>query len=192
MRRVSNPPENVREDYERFCDFIEEKVTFNMQVSEWHTREHESRVLLFALLIADKIGVSDQEKEILGLAASFHDTRREDDWYDVGHGRRAAEYYKDYCAKSDLIFYPWCYNIMAYHDLDDKFGERAMVCDHTGREVLLYHIFKDADALDRFRLGPNGLDVKFLRTDAAKELYDYAKELWHTQFAKEGDENVSV
>ncbi len=71
---------------------------------------------------------------------------------------------------------------MAYHDRDDSFGENAMICDTTGREVLLYRIFKDADALDRFRLGPDVLDVKFLRTDAAKELCDYAKTVWDNYY----------
>ncbi len=184
MRRVSAPPEQVREEYERWCDFMETRINFNLKVSAWHTREHASRVLLYALLIANKIGVSQEEKEILCHGACFHDTRREDDWLDVGHGRRAAEYYQDYCKDSDLFFHPWCYGIMAYHDRDDCFGEHAMVWDITGRQILLYHIFKDADALDRFRLGPNGLDVKYLRTEAAKELYDYAHDVWYGQFAE--------
>lgn len=37
--------------------------------------------------------------------------------------------------------------------------------------------FKDADALDRFRLGPDGLGIKFLRTEEARHLVDFAKEL---------------
>ncbi len=50
----------------------------------------------------------------------------------------------------------------------------------TGREILMYQIFKDADALNRFRLEPGGLDVKYLRTEAAKGLLDYAKSVWNT------------
>lgn len=38
-------------------------------------------------------------------------------------------------------------------------------------------IVKLTDALDRFRLGPNGLDVKFLRTEEARQLVDFAKDL---------------
>lgn len=190
MRRVNTPPESIRTDYEHWCSFIEEKMAFNLQASQLHTREHESRELLYALLIAGKIGVSQEEKTILCHAAAFHDTRREDDWLDVGHGRRAAEYYKSYCESNGLTFYPWCYDIIAYHDRDDKLGESAAICDPAGREVLLYRIFKDADALDRFRLGPGGLDVKYLRTQSAKELYDYARDLWYEQFAEESTSDV--
>lgn len=43
--------------------------------------------------------------------------------------------------------------------------------------MLLYQIFKDADALDRFRLGSDGLDVNFIRTKEAHELVEFAKEL---------------
>lgn len=43
--------------------------------------------------------------------------------------------------------------------------------------VLLYQLFKDADALDRFRLGPEGLDVNYLRTSYAKELVEFSQTL---------------
>lgn len=68
------------------------------------------------------------------------------------------------------------YLVMAFHDHDDALGEAALQGHDKG--VLLYHIFKDADALDRFRLGPFDLDINYLRTDAARALYDYARALW--------------
>lgn len=68
----------------------------------------------------------------------------------------------------------WGYQVIAFHDRDDALGEVAL----AGKEddVLLYHIFKDADALDRFRLGPNGLDARYLRTAEAISLYHYAEQ----------------
>ena len=63
---------------------------------------------------------------------------------------------------------------MAFHDRDDLLGEAALAEQENG--VLLYHIFKDADALDRFRLGPNGLNVRYLRTAEGKSLYHYAEQ----------------
>lgn len=101
-------PENVKTEYDKWNDFLQNKVEFWLKDSEKHTKEHCSRVLLYSLLIGE------------------------------------AE-----------------------------------------RKILLYQIFKDADALDRFRLGPDGLDVRYLRTDAAKELYEYAKMVWYQYFAKE-------
>lgn len=38
----------------------------------------------------------------------------------------------------------------------------------------LYDIFKDADALDRWRLGNGGLDPKYLRTEQAKGMVGYS------------------
>ncbi len=184
MRRI-DAPATAASDYNAWCDFLESKVDFWMNVSVLHTKEHCSRVLLYALLIADKIGVTDKEKEVLCHAAVFHDSRRQDDWLDVGHGQRAADYYQSYCTENGLEYHPWSYDIMAWHDRDDMLGRDAMKDEPTGREILLYQIFKDADALDRFRLGTGGLDVKYLRTQAAIDLYGYAHDLWFDYFANE-------
>lgn len=43
--------------------------------------------------------------------------------------------------------------------------------------VTLYKIFKDADALDRWRLGHDGLDEAYLRNDEAGELVDFSRKL---------------
>lgn len=94
---------------------------------------------------------------------------------DVGYGQRAADYYRDYCQTHSLSFDNRVYLVMAFHDRDDALGEAVLTEQENG--VLLYHIFKDADALDRFRLGLNGLDIRYLRTVEAKSLYRYAEQL---------------
>ena len=164
----------IRKDYERWLTFLNDEVCFSMPDSEQHTQGHCARVLLFALLIADKMGLPQPEREALCAAAVFHDSRRQDDWLDVGHGQRAADSYRDYCRTHPLPFDERAYQVIAFHDRDDALGEVAL----AGKEddVLLYHIFKDADALDRFRLGPNGLDARYLRTAEAISLYHYAEQ----------------
>lgn len=136
-------------------------------------------MLMLALLIGHKKGLSELEQDALGMAAIFHDSRRMDDGIDRGHGKRAAEYYKAYCRENDLPYDERTYYITYYHDQDDALGiseiEKSPNVDERG--LLLYRIFKDADALDRFRLGPDGLDVKYLRTKEAHELVDFAKDL---------------
>ena len=138
-----------------------------------------ARVLLLALLIGHQKGLSEEEKDALAMAAVFHDSRRLDDGIDKGHGSRAAEYYKEYCREHDLSYDAQTYYITYYHDQDDSLGlsEIAKSPSLSERAVLLYQIFKDADALDRFRLGPDGLDVNFLRTEEAHRLVDFAKDL---------------
>ena len=167
-------PKQVQNDYKRWYHFLEQGVQFSLSDSEKHTKEHCTRVLLFALLIADKMDLSQKEREALCAAAVFHDSRRQDDWLDVGHGQRAADYYRDYCQTNSLSFDNRVYLVMAFHDRDDVLGEAALTEQKSG--ILLYHIFKDADALDRFRLGPNGLGIRYLRTADGKSLYRYAEQ----------------
>lgn len=170
--------EPIKEPYERWYEFMREKVDFWLPDSEWHTKTHSARVLLLALLIGHQKGLSDKEIKKLGYAAVFHDSRRLDDGIDQGHGARAAAYYRDYCYKHNLPFDEQTHHVIYYHDQDDALGisniQKLSDCD---RGVLLYEIFKDADGLDRFRLGPDALDEKFLRTEEARGLVEFAKEL---------------
>ncbi|MCG7334615.1 HD domain-containing protein [Sporosarcina sp. ACRSM] len=169
----------IKEPYERWYAFMEKNVEFWLPDSEWHTKTHCARVLLLSLIIGHQKGLSDEEKNALGMVAVFHDSRRLDDGIDKGHGARAAAYYKDYCRAHDLPFDEQTYYITYYHDQDDSLGlsEIAKSPRLGERGVLLYQIFKDADALDRFRLGPDGLDVKFLRTEEGRQLVEFAKDL---------------
>lgn len=169
----------IKNSYERWYKFMEKNIEFWLPDSEWHTKTHCARVLLLALSIGHQKGLSDEEMDALGMAAIFHDSRRLDDGMDKGHGSRAAEYYKDYCHEHDLPFDEQTYYITYYHDQDDSLGlsEIAKSPTISERAMLLYQIFKDADALDRFRLGPDALNVNMLRTEDAHKLVDFAKYL---------------
>ena len=159
----------------RWHHFLEQEVQFSLSDSEKHTKAHCARVLLFALLIADKMDLPQKEREALCAAAAFHDSRRQDDWLDVGHGQRAADYYRDYCQTHSLPFDNRVYLVMAFHDRDDLLGEAALAEQENG--VLLYHIFKDADALDRCRLHRGGLNPDWLRYRESKRLIDFMKQI---------------
>lgn len=181
LEQVMNDPicQPVAKRYKQWCELMEQKIEFWLLDSVKHTKEHCARVLLLALVIAHQIGLSDEEKDGLGMAAIFHDARRLDDWLDKGHGKRAAEYYKDFCYEHDTPFDAQSYYIMYYHDQDDKIGltEISKSTAVSERCALLYQIFKDADALDRFRLGPDALAVNMLRTEEAHKLVGFAKYL---------------
>lgn len=181
LSNILNDPicQPIKEPYERWYAFMENNVEFWLPDSEWHTKSHCARVLLLALLIGHQKGLSDEEKDALGMAAVFHDSRRLDDGIDKGHGGRAGAYYKDYCHEHDLPYDEQTYYITYYHDQDDSLGlaEMAKLPEIRARGVLLYQIFKDADALDRFRLGPDALNVNFLRTEEAHRLVNFAKDL---------------
>ncbi|GAB6181222.1 hypothetical protein JCM14036_25410 [Desulfotomaculum defluvii] len=181
LEQVLNDPicQPVAKHYKRWCILMEQNIGFWLRDSVKHTKDHCARVLLLALVIAHQIGLSDEEMEGLSMAAIFHDSRRLDDWLDKGHGKRAAGYYQDYCREHGMPFDKQTYYIMYYHDLDDTIGlaEIAKAFTVGERCTLLYQIFKDADALDRFRLAPDALDVNMLRTEEAHTLVDFAKYL---------------
>ncbi|MBU3174585.1 HD domain-containing protein, partial [Clostridium estertheticum] len=167
---LDNPTcQPVAERYKKWYEFMEKNVEFSFIDSEMHTKHHCARVLLLALIIAHQIGLSDEEMNSLSMAAVFHDSRRLDDWLDTGHGKRAAEYYKESYSKYDISFDERTYYVMAYHDRDDVLGLSEIKKSPALSQncILLYKIFKDSDGLDRFRLGPDGLDVNMLRTKEA-------------------------
>ena len=64
-------PKEVQNDYKRWYHFLEQEVQFSLSDSEKHTKEHCARVLLFALLIADKMDLSQKEREALCAAAAL-------------------------------------------------------------------------------------------------------------------------
>ena len=180
--RIENVLEDVKQPYKRWSEFMEQEVDFWKVEKDWHTKPHCARVLLLALIMGRLNHLCIAELEALAMSAVFHDSRRQDDWLDVGHGQRAADYYRTYCEKTELNYDHRIYYIMAFHDRDDEWGLRILreKFPDDPDAVLLYQIFKDADALDRFRLGADALDVKYLRTGEAKDLVEFAKMLLET------------
>ena len=182
-------PESIRADFEKWNGFMEQRVEFWNRASVHHTKAHCRRVLLFALMLADARGLSLRERDILAMASVFHDSRRQSDMPDIGHGWRAAEYYKEFCElESGIAWEPLCAAVMRWHDRRDEEGVEAIRSGFPEEKsgVLLYQMFKDSDALDRFRLGPRGLDVRFLRTDEARALCGFAERLWTESGGKIG------
>lgn len=193
----------VQQLYRHWDNFMRRNVRFNHSDSRIHSTDHTDRVMLHALILGHRI-LGDNEPALTALAqaAVFHDTRRKDDSMDRGHGQRAARYYEDFCRMNREIR---CYDVVpyliGYHDRDDREGREAiarhfsatpsgdsdtaavggreeMRHDFTTEEALkMFDIFKDADALDRPRLGRGWLDLRFLRTKEALEQVPFGEEL---------------
>lgn len=184
MKRIVDKrfvPAEVAVEFDKWADYLYDSVDFNMADSEIHSYGHTERVLLHSLIVGRSIFGNDTEAlEILAHASLFHDTRRQDDYMDTGHGARAAVNYADFCRRHpELTMHPESQYLMRYHDLDDEIGLSAIRRDFSGekaeRVATLYRIFKDADALDRWRLGSCGLDSKYLRTEKAKSMTEFSK-----------------
>lgn len=164
-----NDPLRVR--FERWRRFLLREVTFSHSESVCHTTEHVERVLLFALLLGRELEVPSEDLDALALCAVFHDTRRHDDDLDVGHGDRAAAYYREYETERGRTPDDRVARIIARHDRRDEVSEEKFREEGADDEtLLLYRIFKDADAIDRCRFGPKALNERYLRTSAARSL----------------------
>lgn len=169
--------EKIEERYRRWSKFLDEKVVFSRTGTSIHGKLHCARVLLYALSIGEQKNLIETDLEALATAAVFHDSRRFSDGLDAGHGKRAADYYQEFCSGQENMFDERVYLAIAYHDLSDKIGRIEIEKSDLKNGILLYEILKDADALDRFRLGREGLDIRYLRADKAKTLVDFARDM---------------
>ena len=137
--------------------------------SELHGIGHMLRVLVLQELLCDDLerqGVQ-VDRTVTRFAAMTHDVGRIDDGVDPEHGWRSAEWIKGHLAESmspetlDAVTY--CVYWHAPHD------DEAPVMTNELK------VLKDADGLDRVRLGD--LDESLLRTDCARELIPVAEKL---------------
>ncbi len=140
---------------------------FSMQPpSALHGLGHSARVMVWTTVLAGEGPLFEP-----GLwAAACHDLRREDDGPDLEHGARAAR---------------WVLDELPRH-LESPPGQLERIANacrwhvHPARMLAegddVLWLLKDADALDRVRLGD--LDERFLRSTAAREQVEAAEELY--------------
>ncbi len=145
---------------------------------EWFVRHangihgigHITRVLLWTQLLAKMVEAEGMSvnNNVLGWAASIHDTQRLNDSVDENHGDRAA----DWITKNPQLLTSGipaervaC--LCRWHVPAD-----SRIPDMTDE----LKVFKDADALDRWRIGD--LEPAYLRTESAHRLLDTSRQLW--------------
>ena len=168
--------ESVGESYRRWVDFMKVNVTFFRGRDGIHGMPHCARVLLLALAMGNELGLSHDELEALSAAAVFHDCYRMNDLYDKEHGLRGAEQYRAFCSHSALSYDERVFAIIACHNTDDTPGRETCRKISEGCETL-YLIFKDADGLDRIRLGLDYLNTDMLRLPIAHRYLPLAERL---------------
>lgn len=156
----------VTAQYHSYRDLITDCVDFNMEGV--HGESHSARVLLNCILIANEMNLSEHEIEILGVAAAFHDSMRDNDGDDTKHGEASAKYYRKYAQEhpEQIKYEKVVEQIIKYHCLPDEIGKYEI----SKKNWKLFDIFKDADALDRVRFGIRDLDINQLRTPESKSM----------------------
>jgi hypothetical protein len=148
--------------------------------SKIHGIGHVYRVMFHCL----KLGIvldSVNEARLAFFAAYLHDLCRKHDGICTELGRWAAEQK-----------FPLYQSLFLHYELDDVEKEHI-------RTAILYHslpeelptthaswketaILKDADALDRIRLGENDLDPRYLRFKETMDRIGIAKELYYKTY----------
>jgi hypothetical protein len=138
-----------------------------------HGVGHAARVLVWANAIANSLNRDGHRVDlpVVRWAAVLHDTRRESDGVDEGHGRRAAAWVRRRCAQGldtladdqvDAVAYCVQWHVPADGHAPLLTAELACL--------------KDADSLDRVRFGM--LDARYLRTPPARVLVPVATALF--------------
>ena len=142
--------------------------------SKIHGSGHIHRVLLFAALIGWQEDIDEAMVRQLLHAASYHDVGRTFDGYDLEHGARSALRLEALTGETgdDLIRLKAAVTAHARPDDQMEGILQSFRPADLDRARELTRLLKDADNLDRTRLGD--LKTKYLRHDAAKALGDFA------------------
>ncbi len=114
-----------------------------------HGSRHATRVAVFSFWLAK--GAEVPLQQALVFAALYHDSRRQNDRRDLGHGSRAAEAFRlGLCGFStndlnveqkEIVDQAMRFHDVDWHEIPDNYRHRIDI-----------RLFKAADALDRYRL----------------------------------------
>lgn len=190
----------LEEDKEMILNIIKNIRKEYLYDSKIHGFNHSVKVMLFAYLIAKSEKLDKIDTRIIIDAALYHDIGRSSDNEDAVHGLSSAylideidiinhKIYKDNPDNLKILK-----AIIDGHSTPDKKLELTALnyeVEDFERYKKLYHILKDADALDRkrFREGYNfSLNPDFLRTKKSKELIKLSEEI--NEIYKKEFENI--
>lgn len=147
--------------------------------SRFHGIYHNEQSAMFALFLAEKLNLAEIDAKIAIYAALYHDIGRQNDDIDDMHGTRSAKLVDKLNLRLDDESMKILKIAMTYHCLDDRNFYQNLDSFTTDRErtITAFNILKDADGLDRVRLGGNWLSMKYLRTQDGLKLVPTAFQL---------------
>lgn len=144
-----------------------------------HGLEHVEDVLFDAMYMGNKLGLTDNEMNVLIEAAKFHDCGRANTGMQHGiEGAQNSEHYlKMSKSEQDIAMIQAA---IEYHAYDGDFNKILNKYGVKGQNRVsatkIANILKDADALDRARF-PGNLNENRLRTDISKQLIKSSHQL---------------
>jgi HD superfamily phosphodiesterase len=149
-----------------------------------HGAGHIRRVHILADRLTRELGWDAEARRRVLTAALWHDIGRTHDGWEPGHGRRsverAVELGLDESLENDDDRAVVLFAILCHSDEDEEASAalEALSADLREAAVQALRLLKDADALDRVRLGYYDLDPRRLRFDCSHELISFANALY--------------
>lgn len=146
--------------------------------STLHGVMHTYRVMIHVLQLAKAHKYSEQETLAALCAAFIHDMSRRHDNYCQHHGEWAVKekfpiFEKDFAnAGLETDFFESVKTAVHYHSLPQEL-------EKNHRDYRVVSLLKDADALDRIRLGEDDLDTSYLRLSHTHRFVQYAQNLYY-------------
>ena len=154
---------------------IDEGALFQSWV---HGPGHIHRVLLLSALIGWREALGEEDLRQLFRAASYHDVGRAFDGFDIYHGARSALRLAELTGQEgeNLVELKAAVTAHSRPDRDMEPVVASFQPKDYPHALELTRLLKDADNLDRVRLGD--LNPKFLRHESARDLTGFAKRLF--------------
>lgn len=145
------------------------------QQGKIHGLAHTVRVMTYVYILAEKLKM-EREGALAYCAAFLHDAARKHDAICRVHGKWSAEH------KLPVYEEQFYQHGIQRKDRDEL---RVAIAWHSSEQELdrnhpysrTVALLKDADALDRFRISEDDLDVKFLRFRTSLDLIGFARAL---------------
>jgi hypothetical protein len=145
-----------------------------------HGVPHTLRVMIHAWEIAEALRISEEERASAVLAALWHDIGRTHDGGDYYHGAKSAGKVVGLrlhaglpAGRVEVALYA-----VTHHSGDEGHAvPAASWLPDPDAALRVFRILKDADGLDRVRLGEGDLDVSYLRLPGSRSRVQRAWEL---------------
>lgn len=166
------------EHYPMLLQALEQLDHSVLFVSKMHGLGHIERTILQGGFCAMEEGLDRSDTALLLLACSYHDVGRQDDWVDDLHGWRSAQRIGAITGRTgeDLKLLQGAVDAHSRKEAvlrETVAGYRPADLD---RAVRLTQLLKDADGLDRVRLGD--LDPSYLRRETSRSRAGLAFEVY--------------
>lgn len=161
------------------CSSVEKFDAYFERPWSIHGVKHARRVLFHTLILCELCKIEVRDKALLMSAALFHDIGRDSDGLCFKHGKRSVEKMVALdLAPIESETFSILKFIVTFHCIQDSQAEAElnnMDADLRDRTWRLFSVLKDADGLDRVRIGD--LDVRYLRNPESVRLTGLAHEL---------------